>query len=59
MTFPPFKFPFNGLAHEVRSVLVVTQDGVYPLECASSEPCLHVLCPKFFASHVFISHMRY
>jgi hypothetical protein len=59
MTLPPLQFPLNGLPNEVGPGFAFDQGAVYPVERPGSEPGLHVLGPKFFASHAIISHMRY
>lgn len=59
MTLSPFQFPLYSVTDKSRSVLIFGQNGVYPGERAGGESGLHILRPKFFASHAIISHMRY
>lgn len=47
----PFQFPFYSLPDEGGSVLASDQDGLDPVKSPLRESGLHILCPKFFASH--------
>lgn len=58
-SLPTLQFPFDGLPDEVRPVFPLGQYGLDPVKGPLREPGLHVLVPKFFASHVVFSHMRY
>lgn len=51
MTLAAFQLALDGRPDEVRPVFVLVQNGIDPGECPLREPGLHVLGPKFFASH--------
>lgn len=59
MTLAPLQFPLNGLPNEVSPRFAIGQSSVDPVERPGCETGLHILGPKFFASHAIISHMRY
>jgi hypothetical protein len=48
----PLQFPFDGLANEIGSVLLVAQDSPNPSERSALEARLHVFGPSLFAAHI-------
>lgn len=53
--FPPLDLPLDGLANEVCSVLVLTQQRLDPGKRVLREPGLHVVGPLFFSPHLRFS----
>ena len=55
---PPLQFPFDGLANEIGSVLLVAQDSLNLSERSAREARLHVFGPSPFAAHITTPDMN-
>jgi hypothetical protein len=49
---PALKFPFDGFANEIGSVLLVAQGSFNPSKRSARESRLHVFGPSLCAAHI-------